>query len=58
MNQRDKTLLVGQSKNSDSPFSILDRSVKQELSGDWKEKVRNRIKNEHIGHGYLSTTQI
>lgn len=40
-----KELLVGQSKNENSPFDITDYSVKKELSGDWKEKVRVRIKN-------------
>lgn len=39
-----KNLLVGQSKNDDTPFDISDYSVKEELSGDWKEKVRTRIK--------------
>lgn len=39
-----KNLLVGQAKNEDSPFDISDYSVKEELSGDWKEKVRTRIK--------------
>lgn len=40
-----KTLLVGQAKNEDSPFEIKDMSVKDELTGDWKEKVRTKIKN-------------
>lgn len=39
-----KAMLVGQAKNDDSPFEIADYSVKEELSGDWKEKVRTRIK--------------
>jgi hypothetical protein len=39
-----KNLLVGQAKNEDSPFEIIDMSVKEELSGDWKEKVRQKIK--------------
>jgi len=39
-----KNLLVGQSKNEDSPFEIADWSVKEEISGDWKSKVRERIK--------------
>lgn len=39
-----RNLLVGQSRNEDSPFEIADWSVKEELSGDWKEKVRSRIK--------------
>ncbi len=38
-----KNLLVGQAKNDDSPFEITDMSVKEELSGDWKNKVRKRI---------------
>lgn len=39
-----KTLLVGQSKHDDSPFEIADFSVKDHLPGDWKEKVRTRIR--------------
>ena len=39
-----KNLLVGQAKNEDTPFEITDMSVKEELTGDWKEKVRARIK--------------
>lgn len=39
-----KNLLVGQAKNDDSPFEITDWSIKDELSGDWKDKVRERIK--------------
>ncbi len=39
-----KNLLVGQAKNEDSPFEITDMSVKEELVGDWKEKVRQRIR--------------
>jgi hypothetical protein len=43
-----KTLLVGQAKNDDSPFWIADYSVKEELSGDWKAKVRPRIKRADV----------
>ena len=39
-----RNLLVGQAKNPDSPFDIADRSLKEDLTGDWKAKVRNRIK--------------
>jgi hypothetical protein len=39
-----KNLLVGQSEHEDTPFEITDMSVRDELSGDWKEKVRTRIK--------------
>jgi hypothetical protein len=40
-----RTMLVGQAKNPDTPFSISDWSIKEPLTGDWKEKVRKRIKN-------------
>ena len=43
-----KNLLVGQSKNEDSPFEIADWSVKEEISGDWKSKVRERIKKVDV----------
>ncbi len=39
-----RNLLVGQSKNPDSPFEMADWSVKEPMTGDWKEKVRARIK--------------
>lgn len=39
-----RTALVGQSKNEDSPFEICDWSVKEPFTGDWKKKVRERIK--------------
>jgi len=39
-----RVLLAGQASLSDSPFEIADWSVKEQLSGDWKEKVRKRIK--------------
>ena len=39
-----KDLLVGQAQNQDSGFEITEMSVKEELSGDWEEKVRARIK--------------
>ena len=39
-----RNLLVGQSKNPDSPFEMADWSVKKPMTGDWKEKVRVRIK--------------
>lgn len=40
---RLKDLLVGQSKNPDSPFTIADWSIK-EPSADWKDKARRRIR--------------
>lgn len=39
-----RVMLVGQSKNEDSPFEMADWSVKEPMTGDWKEKVRARIK--------------
>ncbi|MBB3948395.1 hypothetical protein GGQ73_004382 [Rhizobium skierniewicense] len=40
-----RNLLVGQSRNPDSPFSLADWSVKAHMTGDWKEKVRTRIRS-------------
>jgi len=40
-----RNLLVGQAKNPDSTFEIKDRSIKEPLTGDWKEKVRRRMDN-------------
>ena len=39
-----KTLLVGQARNSDSPFSITDMSIKETIAKDWKDNARTRIK--------------
>ena len=39
-----RNLLAGQAKNEDSPFEFTDASVKEPMTGDWKEKVRARIK--------------
>src|SRR6266542_5972202 len=39
-----KTLLIGQSKNADSPFEIADWSIKEAVTGDWKAKARGRIR--------------
>ena len=39
-----KTFLVGQSKHSNSPFELVDWSIKEPLTGNWKEKARTRIK--------------
>ena len=35
--------LVGQAKNTNSPFEIIDASVRRHLHGDWEEQVRKRI---------------
>lgn len=39
-----RILLVGQAKNPNTPFEIADWSVKEPMTGDWKNKVRSRIK--------------
>ena len=43
-----RVLLVGQAKNPDSPFNIFDWSVKESLTGDWKEKIRQRIRRTDL----------
>jgi hypothetical protein len=40
-----RILVAGQAKLSDTPFDFSDRSVKEPLTGDWKDKVKNRLKN-------------
>lgn len=40
-----RNLLAGQAKHPDTPFDISDRSIKEPLSGDWKEKFRRRLGN-------------
>lgn len=42
-----KELLIGQSKNEDSPFEISDWSIK-EPTEDWKDKARERITKSDI----------
>lgn len=43
-----KTFLVGQAKLPDSPFELVDWSIQEALSGNWKEKARTRIKNADL----------
>src|SRR6266849_5730228 len=35
-----RNLLAGQAKHPSTPFDLADWSVKEYMSGDWKEKVR------------------
>lgn len=42
--ESQKNLLVGQSHNADSPFSITDMSIKEPIKTNWKENARRRIK--------------
>ena len=39
-----KVLLVGQARNPDSPFEIVDMSIKETIESNWKENARRRIK--------------
>ncbi len=39
-----RDFLVGQARNAKSPFTLANWSVKEAMSGDWKEKVRDRIR--------------
>ena len=43
-----RTALAGQAKHPDSPFDIIDRSVKEPLTGNWKEKVKGRIERADV----------
>jgi hypothetical protein len=43
-----KIMLAGQAKHPDSPFEFTDASVKEHLTGDWKEKVRRRMNSIDI----------
>ncbi len=39
-----KEFLVGQAKNPDTPFTLEDWSIKEPLTGNWKEKAKARIR--------------
>ena len=43
-----KEYVVAQAKNPNSPFDIVDASVKKHMTGDWQEKVRNRIRRADL----------
>lgn len=40
-----KNTLVGQSRLDESPFSIVDMSIKEALDSKWKEYARSRIRS-------------
>ena len=40
-----KNFLVGQSRNEDSPFEIIDMSIKEAIDYNWKNNARQRIKS-------------
>ena len=43
-----RTMLAGQAQHPDTPFDFADRSVKEHMTGDWKEKVKGRISNTDL----------
>ena len=64
-----RNLLAGQAKHPDTPFDIYDRSLKEPLTGDWKEKFRRRLINvdqmavicgeyTHLANGVAHEVQI
>jgi hypothetical protein len=40
-----RVMLAGQARLADTPFDFADRSLKEPLTGDWKEKVKGRLRN-------------
>lgn len=42
-----RDLLVGQSRNENTPFEFMDMSVKEPWSSAWKTQCRKRIKSCH-----------
>jgi hypothetical protein len=43
-----KDFLVGQAKNPDTPFTLEDWSIKEPLTGNWKEKAKVRIRSVDV----------
>lgn len=43
-----RNALVGQAKYPNSPFEIVDASVRRHLRGDWEKQVRRRIKRADL----------
>ena len=43
-----RVMLAGQAKNPATPFVLQDWSVKQPMTGDWKSKVRSRIRGTNL----------
>jgi hypothetical protein len=39
-----RNLLIGQAKNPDSPFELADWSLTEAFTGDWKTKIRERLR--------------
>lgn len=43
-----KVLLVGQARHSDSPFDIVDSSIKESISSNWQSHARTKIKGSDV----------
>ena len=43
-----KEFLVGQAKLPDSPFELADWSIKEPITGAWKDKARTRIRSVDV----------
>ena len=43
-----KNALNGQAKNPNSPFSIVNWSIKEPFKTDWKQRVRERMKHAKV----------
>ena len=43
-----RNALVGQAMYPNSPFDIVDASVRRHLTGNWKEKARKRIRRSDV----------
>ncbi|MBP7778289.1 MAG: hypothetical protein KA371_14290 [Acidobacteria bacterium] len=39
-----RTLLVGQARHDDSPFSLADWSIRERIDENWRAKARTRIR--------------
>ena len=43
-----KEFVIGQSKLDDSPFEVIDHSIKEAVSGDWISEAEKRIKRSDV----------
>lgn len=43
-----KEFIIGQSKNTDSPFEIYDMSIKEAIATNWKDYALKKIKGSDV----------
>jgi len=43
-----KQFVIGQSKLPESPFDVVDHSIKQAVSGNWEAEAETRIKKSDV----------